>query len=265
MCNVSYVSRQASSGSDGQASAATLSILGEGIVGIAVQPTLAGLRRGDRGVPAGGGMLRGVAVGRVVAAERGAALLTRSEMHPVPADLHALVTHAPLRLLDRRNRAQVRTGSNRRHACPLLLIDRCVKLTKNGGPCGGGDLGPPRRPAPSRLRRVPSVSPSSRPTMSRSFMHRAGAALALAGITASCGGRIQTVASTEPVAAAPSTVDRMTVRTGEQVVVVDSPAAAGRHVERMVQETGGYLERSSGSSAGNVRIEGRVTVSQRDI
>src|SRR2546422_10277326 len=83
MCNVSYVSRQASSGSDGQASAATLSILGEGIVGIAVQPTLARLRRSDHRVPAGAGMLRGVAVGRGVAAERGAALLTRSEMHPV--------------------------------------------------------------------------------------------------------------------------------------------------------------------------------------
>ena len=100
--------------------------------------------------------------------------------------------------------------------------------------------------------------------MSRSFRHCAGAALALAGITAACGGRIQTVAATEPVAAAPSTVDRMTVRTGEQVVVVDSPAAAGRHVERMVQETGGYLERLSGSSDGNVRIEGRVPVAQLD-
>src|SRR2546428_7467627 len=40
MCNVSYVSRQASSGSAGQASAATLSILGEGIVGIALLCTI---------------------------------------------------------------------------------------------------------------------------------------------------------------------------------------------------------------------------------
>src|SRR2546425_1107690 len=140
MCNVSYVSRQASSGSDGQASAATLSILGEGIVGIAVQPTLARLRRSDHRVPAGAGMLRGVAVGRVVAAERGAALLTRSEMHPVPADLHALVTHPPLRLLDRRNRGQVRTGSNRRHACPLLLYRPVCEAYQERGPLWGGAI-----------------------------------------------------------------------------------------------------------------------------
>src|SRR3989442_15251791 len=84
MCNVAYVSRQASSGSDGHASTPTVSMLGEGIVGI------------------------------------------------------ARVAHAPLWLLDRRNRGQMRTGSNRRHASPLLRIARCVKLTKNEGPCGGG-------------------------------------------------------------------------------------------------------------------------------
>src|SRR5439155_25468236 len=85
-----------------------------------------------------------------------------------------------------------------------------------------------------------------------------------AGVTVACGGRTLTVASPEPVVAAASTVDRMTVRTGEQVVVVDSPAVAGRHVERMVQEAGGYLERSSGSSDGNVQIEGRVPAAQLD-
>src|SRR3989442_14761765 len=82
MCNVSNVSRQALSRSDGQVSAATLSILGEGIVGI--------------------------------------------------------VTHAPLWLLDRRNRGQMRTGSNRRHAGSLLCtLEPCVKLTKNESPCWG--------------------------------------------------------------------------------------------------------------------------------
>ena len=77
--------------------------------------------------------------------------------------------------------------------------------------------------------------------MSRSFLHCAGAALVLAGVAAACGGRIHSVASTEPVPAGTSTLDRMTVRTGEQAVVVDSPAAAGRRVERMVREAGGYL------------------------
>ena len=103
--------------------------------------------------------------------------------------------------------------------------------------------------------------------MSRSFMHRARAALVLAGVSVACS-RIPPVASTEPAPApAPalaSTLDRMTVRTGEQAVVVDSPAAAGRHVERMIQEAGGYLERSGGSSDGNVQIEGRVPAAQLD-
>src|SRR5205807_10645591 len=101
--------------------------------------------------------------------------------------------------------------------------------------------------------------------MSRSFMHRARAALVLAGVSVACS-KIPPVASTEPAPApAPaSTLDRMTVRTGEQAVVVDSPAAAGRRVERMVREAGGYLERSSGGSDGNVQIEARVPAAQLD-
>ena len=100
--------------------------------------------------------------------------------------------------------------------------------------------------------------------MSRSFLHRAGVTLVFAGVAAACGSRTHYVASTEPVPAAASTLDRMTVRTGEQAVVVDSPAAVGRHVERMVQEAGGYLERSSGSSDGNVQIAARVPAAQLD-
>jgi len=101
--------------------------------------------------------------------------------------------------------------------------------------------------------------------MSRSFWHRAGAVLLIAGVAAACSSRIHSVASPEPVAPpAPSTLDRMTVRTGEQSVVVDSPAAVGRHVERMVQEAGGYVERSSGSSDGNVQLEARVPAVQLD-
>jgi hypothetical protein len=99
--------------------------------------------------------------------------------------------------------------------------------------------------------------------MSRSFMYRARSAL-LVGVTAACGGGIKTVGSTESVAPVASTLDRMTVRTGEQVVVVDSPTAAGRQVEHMVLEAGGYVERSSGSSDGKVRIEGRVPAAQLD-
>jgi hypothetical protein len=48
-------------------------------------------------------MLRRMSVGRVITALRGAALLTRAEMHPTPADLHALFAFMPLGLLDGRN------------------------------------------------------------------------------------------------------------------------------------------------------------------
>jgi hypothetical protein len=98
--------------------------------------------------------------------------------------------------------------------------------------------------------------------MSRSFVLPTGAALVLAGLTVACGtgGRVPP----EPAApAAASTLDRMTIRTGEQAVVVDSPLSVGRWVERMVVETGGYIERSSGSKDG-VRIEGRVPAAQLD-
>jgi hypothetical protein len=56
----------------------------------------------------------------------------------------------------------------------------------------------------------------------------------------------------------------MTVRTGEQQVAVDSPALAGRSVERLIQQSGGYLEHTSGSIDGNVLIEGRVPAIQLD-
>jgi hypothetical protein len=88
-------------------------------------------------------------------------------------------------------------------------------------------------------------------------------ALALSAVTLACAGA-RSVASTESVAPTPSTIDRMTIRTGEQEVVVDSPVAALRRVERMVIETGGYIERSSGTKKGDVRLEGRVPAAQLD-
>src|SRR5256885_13004188 len=121
MCGVAYVPRHASSGSGGQVATATEAILGEPIVGIAVQPTFPRLRRCDHRMPGGAGVFRRVPVGRVVAAVRAAAFLTRSEMHPLGADLYALVAHAPPRLLDRRDRGQVRARSNRRHGWPPSL------------------------------------------------------------------------------------------------------------------------------------------------
>ena len=41
-------------------------------------------------------------------------------------------------------------------------------------------------------------------------------------------------------------------------------SVAGRRVERLIHETGGYLEQSSGSKDGKVRIVGRVPAAQLD-
>jgi hypothetical protein len=55
-------------------------------------------------------MLRGVLVGRVVAAQRHTACLTRSQMNPSGANLYALFAHSFLRLLYGRDCSDVGTG-----------------------------------------------------------------------------------------------------------------------------------------------------------
>ena len=87
-------------------------------------------------------------------------------------------------------------------------------------------------------------------------------AFALVLLTAGCS--FHRTATTTASVTTSSTTDRMTIRTADQRVVVDSPIAAGRRVERVIQETGGYLEQSSGSKDGNVRIVGRVPAAQLD-
>src|SRR5205809_1566552 len=61
------------------------------IVGIAVQPPLARLGGGDNRMAARPRVLRGVAIRRRIAAERGAAALTRAQVHPVRPALDAFV------------------------------------------------------------------------------------------------------------------------------------------------------------------------------
>jgi hypothetical protein len=103
--------------------------------------------------------------------------------------------------------------------------------------------------------------------MSRStVVCRAGAALVLAGIAAGCsrGFERSAGAATLTPAATTTTLDRKTIRTAEQQVVVDSPMQAGRRVEQMVATSGGYIERSSSSTDGNVRITGRIPADQLD-
>jgi hypothetical protein len=55
-----------------------------------------------------------------------------------------------------------------------------------------------------------------------------------------------------------SSIDRMTLRRGDQRVEVDSPLVAGRQVERLAAEAGGYVEQASGSSDGAVSVLARV-------
>jgi hypothetical protein len=76
------------------------SIIGEHVIGIAVQPMLARLRRRDHGVTTGMRVLAGVLIRRAVAAQRDSTRLARPEMHPIGTDLYAFFAFATLRLLD---------------------------------------------------------------------------------------------------------------------------------------------------------------------
>src|SRR2546421_446476 len=72
------------------ADAPPASVFRELVVRITIQPPLPRLLRGDHRMTGGAGVLGGMLVGRAVAAQRGAALLARSQVDPVRADLHAL-------------------------------------------------------------------------------------------------------------------------------------------------------------------------------
>src|SRR5688572_1733473 len=67
------------------------SILRERVIGIAIEPALAGFRGGDDRVSAGAGVFGGVAVGGVVAAKGDAAFLAGAQVDPSRADLDAFL------------------------------------------------------------------------------------------------------------------------------------------------------------------------------
>lgn len=85
-------------------------------------------------------------------------------------------------------------------------------------------------------------------------------------IAASCGGRAMpsTAPTVSPVTSPSSSIDRLTIRRGEQRVEVDSPLVAGRRVERLAHQTGGYVEQSSGSTDGTVNVVARVPAAKLD-
>ena len=85
--------------------------------------------------------------------------------------------------------------------------------------------------------------------------------VAIAIAAASCGSAARsTVPAVSPTPRTSSSIDRMTIRRGDQRVEVDSPLVAGRRVERLAQEVGGWVEQSSGSTdgGGNVTVVARV-------
>jgi hypothetical protein len=64
-------------------------------------------------------VLSRVAIWRAVATERDATRLARSQMDPVAADLHALLAFPSLRLLDGRDRVEMRAASVRHQHEPI--------------------------------------------------------------------------------------------------------------------------------------------------
>src|SRR6187431_655314 len=75
-------------------------VLRECVIRIAIQPSFAGLGRGDHGVSAAAGVSRGVAMGRVVTTMGASALLAGAQVHPLAAGLDALVTLVAARRLE---------------------------------------------------------------------------------------------------------------------------------------------------------------------
>src|SRR2546426_6280186 len=93
------------------------SIFGERVVWKAIEPSLARLRRRDHRMARRPRMLAGVPVRRRVAAERRAAALAGAQVHPLRADLHALLAHVFLRMFDGGETVDV-SASGFRHGYP---------------------------------------------------------------------------------------------------------------------------------------------------
>src|SRR5215510_2522210 len=87
----------------------TRSELAEHFVGVAVEPSFAGLRRSDDRVVHGACVCACMSIGRGVTAECDAARLTGAQVNPPCAGLYAFVTDASAGLLDLEDRDEVHT------------------------------------------------------------------------------------------------------------------------------------------------------------
>jgi hypothetical protein len=97
------------------------SVFCKGIVRIAVQPSLPGLRRGNHRMSTGVRVPCGMAVWRTVATQGRATHLTRPQMNPSGANLDALIAFLAFRMAYGCELIEMRTGSFRRHRLSLFV------------------------------------------------------------------------------------------------------------------------------------------------
>jgi hypothetical protein len=92
---------------------------------------------------------------------------------------------------------------------------------------------------------------------SSSAVRRAGLALAVAALAIGCASAHQPSQS-ESLAQPSVPADRKVVRSGELTVTVDTPEDATGEVERIVEEAGGFVERSTSTKGANCWVHARV-------
>ncbi len=97
-------------------------VFGKRVVRITVEPSFTGLGGRDNRMPGGVRMFRSMPIWRTIAAPGPATLLTRPQMHPRGADLHALLADALAWMFDFRYAVDVRADfSGHGVSLPLLL------------------------------------------------------------------------------------------------------------------------------------------------
>src|SRR2546421_12140707 len=92
------------------------------LVGIAIHPALTRLRGSDDRMSRGMRVFGGMLIRRAIATKCNAALLTRAQMNPMCADLHAIRAFAAFRLFDRRNCIEMSASS----ASHRYLLGHCA-------------------------------------------------------------------------------------------------------------------------------------------
>jgi hypothetical protein len=160
------------------------SVLGHLVIGITVQPLLPGFGGRDHRVARCAGVLRGVAVGRRVAAERHPAGLARAKVHPSRACLHALFTLPAFGQPERRDLVDVLThrASLRFTGSPSTVPGRLV----------------PGNAAPATRNLSPSIRDTSPGSLPVSSQRSSGAGISPAAVNSSMNCFIRNFSSSWP-------------------------------------------------------------------